>query len=415
MHARMLRSSLKNVRIGTRVLHTRNSLACRQSGRSAFESALLRRQGRWGLTARVWRSPSRVYRGLKCVAPASEVTVQEPQGDSVSSKKSELSNGVLPDTLQLGELLGKGTFGEVYRGIDTTSGEEYAVKVISKRRSGNDAKSIDLVMQRVEHEVSMWCELQNFTSAVRLEKFYEDKDQVYLVQELCSGGSLQDLMTIRGSLSEIETAHVMTTVLSMLIYCHERGICYLDVKPANFILPKSFPSITGFSELSSTVSHEFIKVIDFGSCEHIPKRGLRGPRGTPLYNAPEIQHSRYGAESDLWSAGVMMYYLLSGEMPFIGKPNKQLNPSALNFYIAHGKLKFDGDKWGRVSPEAKELISTMLNRSVKKRITAKEALEHPWIKRKGTGPTLTASFSDICPMDASAKALNEIETSIKKP
>lgn len=200
----------------------------------------------------------------------------------------------------------------------------------------------------------------------------------------------------------------MNTVLSLLAFCHEREICYLDIKPANFILPTASPSLDGFHEMTSSKNQDFVKVIDFGSCEHIPERGLRGAKGTPLYTAPEVQHSRYGAESDLWSAGVMMYYLLSGEMPFIGKVDKQLNPSALNFYIAYGELKFEGENWNRISSDAKELISAMLNRTVKKRITAEEALEHPWIKQRGTGPVLTASFSDICPMEAPAKVFKEL-------
>jgi len=123
----------------------------------------------------------------------------------------------------------------------------------------------------------------------------------------------------------------MNTVLSLLAHCHEREICYCDVKPANFILPSSVPGLNNPTE--------YVKVIDFGSCEHVPKSGLRGEKGTPLYMAPEVQNSRYNVESDVWSAGVLMYYLLSGEFPFIGSLSKGLSPSALSFYLQSGEVR----------------------------------------------------------------------------
>ena len=101
---------------------------------------------------------------------ASAMAVDPQQSNSVPSV---LSNGPLPESLILGELLGAGTFGEVYRGFDQEAGKEVAVKIVSKTRQGSDAASMELVKQRIEHEVSMWCELQSFPSAARLEKFYE--------------------------------------------------------------------------------------------------------------------------------------------------------------------------------------------------------------------------------------------------
>lgn len=197
----------------------------------------------------------------------------------------------------------------------------------------------------------------------------------------------------------------MTTVLSLLVFCHSRNICFLDIKPANFILPGSTQIPSQISNLSPK---DFLKVVDFGTCEYVPKRGLRGVKGTPLYTAPEVQHTRYGIESDVWSAGVMLFYLLSGELPFIGDPAPGMNQSSLDFYIAHAELKFEGEKWSPVSEEVKNLISAMLDRSVENRITAKEALEHPWIKQRSTIPVFSNSFSGICPMEAPIKAFNEV-------
>eukprot|EP00210_Caulerpa_lentillifera_P004328 g4130.t1 len=415
MHVHTVRSSSTNTRPGTNGIPARCFLASRQSLRSSLElTPTCWKTGRFGLRTQIWRSFNHSRFGIRYIVSAS-TAVEQPLSSGRNTepqKRSELSNGPLPITIKLGELLGRGTFGAVYRGIDTATGKEFAIKVISKTRSGKDPASVNSVKERIEHEVSMWCALQNFPSAVHLERFYEDDDdnKVYLVQELCSGGSLQDLMAIRGFLSEIETVYIMTTVLSLLLYCHNRNICYLDIKPANFILPGSSQAPDLFSNSSlAAVSKDYVKVIDFGSCEYLPKNGLRGIRGTPLYSAPEVQHSRYGIESDLWSAGVMMYYLLSGEIPFIGKPDQHMSQSALDFYIAHAELKFNGPKWSQVSQEAKELISAMLDRSVKNRITAQEALEHPWIQQRGSQPVFANSFSDICPIEAPVKALKEVQ------
>lgn len=337
------------------------------------------------------------------IAMATAMAMDPIPRDPISNKQSTsassvLSNGPLPKSLILGELLGSGTFGEVYRGFDEEAGKEVAVKIVLKTRQGDDPASMALVKQRIEHEVSMWCELQSFPSAARLEKFYEDEERVYFVQELLNGGSVEDLMKIRGFLSEIEAAHVMQTVLSLAAFCHERDICYCDIKPANFILPSSIPS------LSCLKGSSFVKVVDFGSCEHVPKKGLRGAKGTPLYMAPEVQNSRYGVESDMWSAGVMLFYLLSGEIPFIGKPDQETSPSALNFYLEFGELTFDAPVWKNVSEDVKDLISKMLERNIEKRMTAKDALEHRWMRQLVTTDwplPIQGAVSDICPMDTS--------------
>lgn len=160
MYIRMVRSSVANLRpSSTPGIHSRGVLSLRQSLRGSAEWTPVRRPSPSKLTARVCRSSSRFRSGLPCFAAGvSASAVEDPQESGMDvgvTKRSELSNGPLPDTLQLGEVLGKGTFGEVYRGVDTTSGAEFAVKVISKKRSGKDSASIDFVMERVEHEVRL--------------------------------------------------------------------------------------------------------------------------------------------------------------------------------------------------------------------------------------------------------------------
>lgn len=122
-----------------------------------------------GTTSRILKKPKSASR----VVVASSTAVNSASNASSQCDLSELSNGLLPETLTLGELLGKGTFGDVFRATDSQTNETYAVKVVSKTRQGKDPASKKLVKERIEHEVSMWCELQGFPSAVRLLKFYE--------------------------------------------------------------------------------------------------------------------------------------------------------------------------------------------------------------------------------------------------
>jgi len=157
-------------------LCTRPSLATRlgSRGRKRVWTALrlrpLRLFARFVLPRRLNRN---YFRSRLNAAPVVSAAALESNSKATTRNFSELSNGHLPQSLSLKELIGSGTFGEVYRATDSETGKEVAVKVVSKKRQGNDVASIRLVKQRIEHEVSMWCELQTFESAVRLEKFYE--------------------------------------------------------------------------------------------------------------------------------------------------------------------------------------------------------------------------------------------------
>lgn len=146
MHSLNVRASLRSVRrVGYYPLSTRRLLATRQS----LDWSHLRRIRRYGRLSRSWRS----IRVDPRTRPVASMAIDQPLSTQ-SSTQSELSNGPFPTTLEFGELLGKGTFGEVYRGIDVSTGQDFAVKIISKKRAGSDRASIRTVMERIEHEVN---------------------------------------------------------------------------------------------------------------------------------------------------------------------------------------------------------------------------------------------------------------------
>lgn len=304
------------------------------------------------------------------VAATTTTTVLEPAAEEVWAR-----DGRMPASLKLGEVMGRGTFGVVREAICERTGRRLAVKVLSKRRPGYSKKQL---RARIENEVSVWTELLHCKDVATLHACYEDDDHVYLVQERCAGGSLGDILKEREYVTEPEAATLVASILRMLSECHSRSICYGDVKPANFLLPRGG---TGPETLRRSAD---LKAVDFGSAQRTRpgEARLMAESGTPLYMAPEVQAPPYGLESDVWSVGILLYQLLSGTPPFVSSVARtmmELTPASLAYAIAYVKLKFEGEVWKSISPDAKDLISKMLQRDISSRISADEALNHPWI------------------------------------
>jgi len=148
-------------------------------------------------------------------------------------------------------------------------------------------------------------------------------------------------------------------MLSCVSYCHNKNIVHRDLKPENVMLE---------------ASKEFdqIKIIDFGTALVFdPSKQLREQIGTPYYIAPEVLKKRYGKECDIWSAGVIVFILLSGIPPFNGVTDAEIMAS-----IRKGKFSFSNKVWNSVSAEAKDFITQLLTLDVAKRPTAEQALQH---------------------------------------
>ncbi|KAM7256688.1 hypothetical protein ACFE04_012429 [Oxalis oulophora] len=195
---------------------------------------------------------------------------------------------------------------------------------------------------------------------------YEDRDNLHLVMELCSGGELFDRIIAKGSYSEREAASVIRQIVNVVHACHFMGVMHRDLKPENFLLVSK-------DENSS------IKATDFGLSVFIEQgKVYRDIVGSAYYVAPEVLQRKYGKEVDVWSAGVILYILLSGVPPFYGETERQIFDA-----ISEGNLDLKSQPWPSISANAKDLIRKMLTMNPKKRITAAEALEHPWIKEDG--------------------------------
>jgi calcium-dependent protein kinase len=277
------------------------------------------------------------------------------------------------------EKLGEGTFAVVYAAIDKATGCDVAIKRLNK---GRNAKTR---VQELLNELEVRNALAGVRNAVSLHGVFECNESIYFVEELCCGGDVQGLLAAEGVLSEEDAGKVMRGVLQFLADAHARNIAVGDVKPANFAIRDLYPSIQHLIDPSKPRGELAIRAIDFGCCQKFGD-GCLLPKftGTPVYMAPEVLKGCPGLEMDVWATGVVLYELLSGRFPFWAAEPAQLDamtPAQLRQGILQGDVLLDADIWECVSPDAKDLIARMLDRSVGSRITAAQALQHPWMQR----------------------------------
>ncbi|CAI5474731.1 unnamed protein product [Closterium sp. Yama58-4] len=253
--------------------------------------------------------------------------------------------------------LGAGQFGVTRMAKCRQTGKQFACKSICK---ANLKSKSDL--EDIRREVSMLETLRPNPSIARLEEVFEDEEGVHMVMELCAGGELFDKIKEKKRYEEREAVPVMRTILDVLAFCHMRGIVHRDIKPENVLLT-SPDSITE------------CKLIDFGVATVVKPgaKPLCDFVGSPFYVAPEVIEGSYGIPADVWSAGVVLYVLLSGVPPFWARTDAGIMKA-----IKEAKPCFKGEAWRDISLEGVDLIRRMLTRDPKKRLTARAALEHSW-------------------------------------
>ncbi|KAK3016579.1 hypothetical protein RJ639_005852 [Escallonia herrerae] len=273
--------------------------------------------------------------------------------------------------------LGRGQFGITYLCTEKATGIKYACKSISRRKLVSEKDKDD-----VRREILMLQHLTGQPNIVEFKGAYEDPRNLHLVMELCSGGELFDQITAKGNYSEREAARVGRQIVNVVHVCHFMGVMHRDLKPENFLLV-------------SRDEDAQIKATDFGLSVFIEEgRVYREVVGSAYYVAPEVLRRSYGKEIDVWSAGVILYILLSGVPPFWADTEKGIFDM-----ILEGHIDYQSAPWPSISASAKDLVKKMLTKDPKKRITAAQALakwltvnvirfmmyvlEHPWLKEDG--------------------------------
>uniref|UniRef100_A0A8C5BGN8 calcium/calmodulin-dependent protein kinase n=1 Tax=Gadus morhua TaxID=8049 RepID=A0A8C5BGN8_GADMO len=266
------------------------------------------------------------------------------------------------DEYQLFEELGKGAFSVVRRCVKISSGQEFAAKIINtKKLSARDH-------QKLEREARI-CRLLKHPNIVRLHDSISEEGFHYLVFDLVTGGELFEDIVAREYYSEADASHCIQQILESVHHCHVNGIVHRDLKPENLLL-------------ASKLKGAAVKLADFGLAIEVQgdQQAWFGFAGTPGYLSPEVlRKDPYGKPVDMWACGVILYILLVGYPPFWDEDQHRLYQQ-----IKAGAYDFPSPEWDTVTPEAKDLINKMLTINPSKRITATEALKHPWICQRST-------------------------------
>ncbi|KAJ6893038.1 hypothetical protein NC652_027135 [Populus alba x Populus x berolinensis] len=269
----------------------------------------------------------------------------------------------------LGKELGRGQFGVTYLCTENSTGHTYACKSILKRKLVNKNDKEDM-----KREVHIMQDLSGQPNIVEFRGAYEDRQSVHLVMELCAGGELFDRIIAKGHYSERDAAKICREIVNVVHACHFMGVMHRDLKPENFLL-------------SSKAEGAKLKATDFGLSVYIEEgKVYRDIVGSAYYVAPEVLRRSYGKEIDIWSAGVILYILLSGVPPFWAENEKGIFDA-----ILQGDIDFESDPWPSISNSAKDLVRRMLTQDPKKRITSAQVLEHPWIKEGGADKPLDSA------------------------
>ena len=237
----------------------------------------------------------------------------------------------------------------------------YAIKSIMKTK-------IEYRIDLLERELSLLMTV-NHPNIVKFYEVYEDDQYIHLVMELCTGGELFDQLASKGRYTEAEAARIMKSLLGAVAHLHSLEIAHRDLKPENIMLSTPDPNAD-------------IKIIDFGLAKQSlsTQSGQNTVLGSSYYVAPEVLQNSYGLSCDIWSCGVILFMLLSGKPPFDGATDITIYQQ-----IIKSNYSLNGSEWERISSEGKEFVTLLLNPDHKHRISAKDALEHPWMQLTGQG------------------------------
>uniref|UniRef100_A0A8C0ULR0 calcium/calmodulin-dependent protein kinase n=2 Tax=Passeriformes TaxID=9126 RepID=A0A8C0ULR0_CYACU len=256
----------------------------------------------------------------------------------------------------------RGAFSVVRRCVKKNSSQEYAAKIINtKKLSARDH-------QKLEREARI-CRLLKHPNIVRLHDSISEEGFHYLVFDLVTGGELFEDIVAREYYSEADASHCIHQILESVNHIHQHDIVHRDLKPENLLL-------------ASKCKGAAVKLADFGLAIEVQgeQQAWFGFAGTPGYLSPEVlRKDPYGKPVDIWACGVILYILLVGYPPFWDEDQHKLYQQ-----IKAGAYDFPSPEWDTVTPEAKNLINQMLTINPAKRITADQALKHPWVCQRST-------------------------------
>ncbi|XP_074557184.1 calcium-dependent protein kinase 28 isoform X1 [Curcuma longa] len=322
--------------------------------------------------------------------PLNEGTSEQPLPKERGEKKR--SGGLVPcgkrtdfgyakdfeNRYSIGKLLGHGQFGYTFVATEKATGERVAVKRIDKNKM-----ILPIAVEDVKREVRILSALKDHENIVHFHDAFEDDSYVYIVMELCEGGELLDRILSKkdSRYTEKDAAIIVRQMLKVAAECHLHGLVHRDMKPENFLF-------------KSTKNDSPLKATDFGLSDFIkPGRKFRDIVGSAYYVAPEVLKRKSGPESDVWSIGVITYILLCGRRPFWDRTEDGIFREVLK-----NKPDFRRKPWPQVSDSAKDFVKKLLVKDPRARLTAAQALSHPWVREGGSASEIPLDISVLSNM-----------------
>jgi len=354
---------------------------------------------------------------------------RKQEAKSRRRKKKKTDSSVVATTFHdlyhlTNEILGQGAYASVRTCRNIWTDQEFAVKIIDK--VPGHARS------RVFKEIETFHHCRGHKNIIQLIEYFEETDRFYLVFEKIHGGQLLDHIQNRVRFTEKEASYVIRDLASALQFLHKKGIAHRDLKPENVLC-----------EYEDQLCPVKLCDFDLGSgikfnsqlTSPISTPALLTPVGSAEFMAPEVVEAfmddserdlAYDKKCDLWSLGIIMYILLCGYPPFSGNCGSQCGwnqgepcnacQELLFHSIQDGGFDFPDTEWREISLEAKDLISKLLVKDPRKRLSAEQVLEHPWVKFGGPSRVLVTpqnikrnnSARELSAFAESAMAVNRV-------
>ncbi|XP_028838426.1 ribosomal protein S6 kinase alpha-4 isoform X1 [Denticeps clupeoides] len=325
-------------------------------------------------------STDRLFQGYSFIAPSilfnknavmgdvldNQVNVDRP-GSATVQRSAMLKDSQFFLQYELclqGAPLGEGSFSVCRKCRHRQSSQEFAVKIVSRRMESMTQREIAALRQCDPHP-----------NIVKLHEVFTDQYHTYLVMELLRGGELLERIKKKKLFAEWEASKLMRSLVSAVGFMHEAGVVHRDLKPENVLF-------------ADEGEDSALKVIDFGFARLFPAGSapLQTPCFTLQYAAPELFHSTgYDQACDLWSLGVILYTMLSGQVPFQTEKKGLTSSHAADIMqkIKEGDFSLDSEAWRGVSDEAKDLVRGLLTVDPERRLKLSDLKENSWLQGGG--------------------------------
>eukprot|EP00918_Siedleckia_nematoides_P106076 GHVU01231567.1.p1 GENE.GHVU01231567.1~~GHVU01231567.1.p1 ORF type:complete len:386 (+),score=71.78 GHVU01231567.1:567-1724(+) len=318
--------------------------------------------------------------GATLTTTASSGNLMEKVKQAGVLHSSRIREGPISDYYDISSIvLGTGISGAVRIATRRDNGLQFAVKTLSTE-PGNSKR-----LAMVHNEVKIYLKLDH-PNIAKLREVFEDSVGIHLVMELCTGKELYDSLASRKKYSENDAKNVTRQMLSAVNYCHKHSICHRDLKLENWVYADPREDAP-------------LKLIDFGF-SRLFNRGIpmTAMHGTVYYVSPEVMDGCYREKCDIWSIGVIVYMLLSGNPPFNGTQDH-----SILIKIRKARVSFEGPRWGGISDAAKDFVASLLVKDPERRPSAEEALQHPWLVEERGGTDIPIDVSVLQNMKLSVR------------